>query len=105
MIERCRREIAAIEAEIIAGNPDLQDLGLALSDWSAELRSSKRTILCVPKRGSGQPPYGPTPADRATVQNLAALGATHNEIAMCIGRRGVSNPRSGSTSAGSPTIR
>ena len=37
-IERCRREIAAIEAEILAGNPDLQGLCLALSDWSAELR-------------------------------------------------------------------
>ena len=38
MIERCRREIAAIEGEILAGNPDLQGLCLALSDWSAELR-------------------------------------------------------------------
>jgi hypothetical protein len=38
MIERCRREIAAIEAEILAGNPDLQGLCLALSDWNAELR-------------------------------------------------------------------
>ena len=37
-IERCKREIAAIEAEILAGNPDLPGLCLALSDWSAELR-------------------------------------------------------------------
>jgi hypothetical protein len=37
-MERCRREIAAIEAEILAGNPDLQGLCLALSDSSAELR-------------------------------------------------------------------
>jgi hypothetical protein len=37
-IERCKREIAAIEAEILADNPDLQGLCLALSDWSAELR-------------------------------------------------------------------
>jgi hypothetical protein len=36
-MERCRREIAAIEAEILAGNPDLPGLCLALSDWSAEL--------------------------------------------------------------------
>ena len=36
-MERCRREIAAIEAEIRAGNPDLPGLCLALSDWSAEL--------------------------------------------------------------------
>ena len=37
-MERCNREIAAIEAEIRAGNPDLQKLCLTLSDWSAELR-------------------------------------------------------------------
>lgn len=37
-IERCRREVAAIEAELRAGNPDVQGLCLALSDWSAELR-------------------------------------------------------------------
>jgi hypothetical protein len=37
-MERCGREIAALEAEILAGNPGLQGLCLALSDWSAELR-------------------------------------------------------------------
>ena len=37
-MERCLREIAAIEAELLAGNPDVQGLVLALSDWSAELR-------------------------------------------------------------------
>lgn len=37
-MERCKREITAIEAEIRAGNPDLPELCLALSDWSAELR-------------------------------------------------------------------
>jgi hypothetical protein len=36
--ERCRQEIAAIEAELCFGNPDLDGLLLALSDWSAELR-------------------------------------------------------------------
>ena len=45
-IERCRLEIAAIEAEIRAGNPDLQGLSLALSDWSGELR------LLLRERGS-----------------------------------------------------
>jgi hypothetical protein len=35
-IERCKREIASIEAQILAGNPDLQGLCLALSDWSAD---------------------------------------------------------------------
>jgi hypothetical protein len=37
-VDRCRREIAAIEAQILAGHPDLQGLCLALSDWRAELR-------------------------------------------------------------------
>jgi hypothetical protein len=37
-MERCLREIAAIEAEILAGNPDLLGLCLALRDWSVELR-------------------------------------------------------------------
>jgi hypothetical protein len=37
-MDRCRREIAALEAEIRAGNPDLRGLCLALSDWRAELR-------------------------------------------------------------------
>jgi hypothetical protein len=37
-MERCQREIEAIEAEILSGNPDLPGLCLALSDWCAELR-------------------------------------------------------------------
>lgn len=37
-IERCRQEIAAIEAELLAGNRDIEGLLLALSDWNAELR-------------------------------------------------------------------
>jgi hypothetical protein len=37
-VERCRREIAAIEAELLAGNPDAQGLCMALRDWSEELR-------------------------------------------------------------------
>lgn len=37
-MERCRREIAEIEAQIRAGHQDLQGLCLALADWSAELR-------------------------------------------------------------------
>ncbi len=41
-MDRCRREIATIEAEIFAGNPDLPGLCLALMDWSAELRILER---------------------------------------------------------------
>ena len=37
-IDRCRREITAIEAQIRAGHRDLRGLCLALSDWSGELR-------------------------------------------------------------------
>jgi hypothetical protein len=37
-IERCRREIAAIEALILDGHPDVEGLCLALSDWCTELR-------------------------------------------------------------------
>ena len=37
-MQRCLREIAAIEAEILAGNPDVEGLCMALSDWWAELR-------------------------------------------------------------------
>ena len=37
-MERCRREIAATEAEIRAGHLDVKGLCLALADWSAELR-------------------------------------------------------------------
>ena len=40
-IERCRREIAEIEAELLAGNPDVAGLVLALSDWNAEMRILK----------------------------------------------------------------
>jgi hypothetical protein len=37
-MERCRREIAEIESQILSGHSDLSGLLLALSDWNAELR-------------------------------------------------------------------
>jgi hypothetical protein len=37
-IARARKEIAAIRAEILAGNPDLHGLCRGLVDWSCELR-------------------------------------------------------------------
>lgn len=40
----------------------------------------------------GRPTYEPTPADRATVKNLAAVGVPHAEIAKCIGAYGISEP-------------
>ncbi len=36
-----------------------------------------------------RPQYEPTPADRATVQNLAACGVSHVEIARCLGTEGI----------------
>jgi len=44
------------------------------------------------KERLGRPVYQPTPTDRATVQNLAAVGVPHAEIARCIGTRGISEP-------------
>jgi len=40
--------------------------------------------------GAGQPPYQPTPADRATVKNLVVCGYTQDQIAKCIGTKGIS---------------
>jgi len=37
-IERCHAEIAAIQALLLAGHPDVEGLCMALSDWSEELR-------------------------------------------------------------------
>lgn len=37
-IDRCRREIAALERELRTGNPDVHGLCLGLKDRSAELR-------------------------------------------------------------------
>jgi hypothetical protein len=42
--ERSRREIAGIEALIVAGHPDLQGFCQALVDWSAELRIIEQEI-------------------------------------------------------------
>ena len=41
-LERCRQEIAEIEAQILAGHPDVTGLCLALHDWAQELRILQR---------------------------------------------------------------
>ena len=41
-VNRCLVEVAAIEALLLAGHPDVEGLCLALSDWSAELRILER---------------------------------------------------------------
>ena len=37
-VDRCRAEIAAAKARLLAGHPDVEGLCMALADWSAELR-------------------------------------------------------------------
>jgi hypothetical protein len=37
-MDRCRREIAEIEALLRSGHPDIEGLCMALSDWRTELR-------------------------------------------------------------------
>ncbi len=49
-MERCRAEIAAVEAQIRAGHPDLRGLCLALADWSRELRLIERELGLEAKR-------------------------------------------------------
>jgi hypothetical protein len=41
-VDRCRAEIAAAEALLRAGHPDVEGLCMALADWSAELRILER---------------------------------------------------------------
>ncbi len=56
-MERCKREIAAIEAEILSGNPDVEGLCPALSDWWTELR-----ILELEQRREKPPGLNPAAA-------------------------------------------
>jgi hypothetical protein len=49
VVARCRAEIAAIEAQIRAGHPDLQGLCLALADWHAELRLLRGLATVAPR--------------------------------------------------------
>ena len=55
-IERCRREIAEIEVELLAGNPDVSGLLLALSDWNEELRieEEEKRRRETQRRGRGE---------------------------------------------------
>jgi hypothetical protein len=45
-MERCRREIAEIEAQLLAGHQDVQGLCRTLMDWSAELRILESKQAC-----------------------------------------------------------
>jgi hypothetical protein len=65
-MERCRREIAVIEAKLLAGNPDVEGLCLALSDWCVELR-----ILEAEQRQEKPPGLNPA----AGVKRLSSVQA------------------------------
>ena len=55
-VARCCQEIQAIELELLGGNPDIQGLFRALSDWSTELRilqnKQRRQALTQRREGS-----------------------------------------------------
>jgi hypothetical protein len=53
-MERCRREIAAVEAEIHADNPDLPGLCLVLMDRSTELRILEQEAESAVEPTSGE---------------------------------------------------
>jgi hypothetical protein len=67
-IERCRREIAIIEAELLAGNPDVEGLCLALSDWWSELR-----ILEAEQRSEKPPGLNPAAGEKQTGSGQALI--------------------------------
>jgi len=53
-MERCLREIAAIEAELRAGNPDVAGLCLALADWSAELSLRDDPLISLKQKNQNE---------------------------------------------------
>ena len=57
-MQRCLREIAIIEGELLAGNRDVAGLCLALSDWWAELRilEAEQRQVKRPRDAEGSPP-------------------------------------------------
>ena len=64
------REIAAIEALLLAGHPDVEGLCLALSDWSAELRILEEAE-----------------ADRRRIVEPGGVGWMRRRLARCSGWR------------------
>ena len=79
-MERCLREIAAIEAALMAGDPDVQGLCHALSDWSAELR----ILRAEAKKTAGSDAAGLGEGeslgfDRVTAHRVLALGRCQGE--------------------------
>lgn len=78
-IERCRREMAAIRAELLAGNPDVAGLCLALADWAQELRILQRERELQAR--ALMPPASSAPSAESQVRAPGAPGADHTRIA------------------------
>ena len=74
-IDRCRREIAALKAQIRAGHPDLRGLCLALSDWSWELR-----LLQSANEATETPRLAPMCADLPEVGPVTPLDARGRDV-------------------------
>ena len=63
-MDRCRAEIAAIEAQLRAGHPDVEGLCRALADWYAEMRLIKaETPNEKARRGRSRAGESPVRAD------------------------------------------
>ena len=69
-MKRCKREIVAIEAEILAGNPDVEGLCMALRDWSEELR----ILEAEQRQEKGSRHAEDSPQDRAIGGGHIAVG-------------------------------
>jgi hypothetical protein len=76
-VARCRREIAAIEAQIRAGHPDLEGLCLALSDWHAEIRLLQASVGLAP--AGARLPHMRTGGDALASRPKPLLGAIRRE--------------------------
>ena len=74
-IDRCRREIVALEAQIRAGHPDLRGLCLALADWSGELR-----LLQGANEAAETPILAPVCADVPDLGPVTPLDARGRDV-------------------------
>jgi hypothetical protein len=83
-MERCRREIAAIEDQLRAGRPDVHGLCLALADWSAELRilDAEQETPAEPSGGCGQCQGRETDTARTCANSAANTG-----VSLCLSSR------------------
>jgi hypothetical protein len=84
-MERCLREIAAIEDQLRAGHPDLRGLCLALADWSAELRILKAEQETPPAEPGGA--CGQCQGREADTGRRCANGAANTGGSLCFSSR------------------